>query len=43
MQQFNALTSGQTTYEQKKEAIINYGIQKGFKREDMEAFLNSHP
>lgn len=43
MQQFNQLTSGQTSYEQKKEAIIKFGMEKGYKREDMEAFLNSHP
>lgn len=41
MQQFNKLTAGQQTYEQKKEAIIKYGMDRGFKREDMEAFLNS--
>lgn len=41
MQRFNQITAGQQTYEQKKEAIIKYGMERGFKREDMEAFLNS--
>ena len=40
MRQFNQMTSGKTFAEQ-RETIINYGVSRGFKREDIEQFLNS--
>lgn len=40
MQQFNQMTAGKS-YEQQRETIINYGVSRGYKREDIEQFLNS--
>lgn len=40
MQQFNQMTAGKTPAEQ-RETIINYGVSRGFKREDIEQFLDS--
>lgn len=41
MQQFNQMTAGKT-FEQQKETIINYGVSRGFKREDIEKFLSQY-
>ena len=41
MQQFNQLMSGKTSYEDKKEAVLQYGEKLGYSRKDMEDFLNS--
>lgn len=41
LQQFNQITSGQMTYEDKKEAVLKYGEKLGYSRKDMEEFLNS--
>ena len=41
MQQFNQLMAGKTTYEDKKEAVFQYGEKLGFSRKDMEDFLSS--
>ena len=41
MQQFNQITSGKRTFEEKKEAIFEYGEKIGYSRADMENFLNS--
>jgi len=41
MQQFNQMTAGKT-FEQQKETIINYGVSRGFKREDIENFLSQN-
>lgn len=41
MQQFNQLMAGKTTYEDKKEAVFQYGEKLGFSRKDMEEFLSS--
>ena len=40
MQQFNQMTAGKSPAEQ-RETIINYGVSRGFKREDIEQFLDS--
>jgi hypothetical protein len=34
------MTAGKS-YEQQRETIINYGVSRGYKREDIEQFLNS--
>ena len=41
IQQYNQITAGKTTYEEKKEAVLKYGEGLGFSRKDMEEFLNS--
>ena len=41
MQQFNQITNGKRTFEEKKEAIFEYGEKIGYSREEMENFLNS--
>ena len=41
MQQFNQLMAGKTTYEDKKEAVFQYGEKLGFSNKDMEDFLMS--
>lgn len=41
MQQFNQMTAGKS-FEQQKETIINYGVSRGYKREDIENFLSQN-
>lgn len=41
IQQYNQITAGKTTYEEKKEAVFKYGEKLGYSRKDMEEFLNS--
>ena len=40
MQQFNQMMAGKS-YDEQRETIINYGVSRGYKREDIEQFLNS--
>lgn len=40
MQQYNQFMSGKN-YEQQKETLINYGVSRGYRREDIENMLNS--
>ena len=42
MQQFNQLMNGKT-YEQQKQTLLNYAESKGFDRNMVAQFLNSHP
>lgn len=42
MQQFNQLMNGKS-YEQQKETLLNYAQSKGFDRNMVASFLNSHP
>lgn len=43
MQRFNQIMSGKNTYEEKREAVFEYGEKLGFSRKDMEEFLNTTP
>ena len=40
MQQYNQFMSGKN-YEQQKETLINYGVSRGYRREDIENMLDS--
>ena len=42
MQQFNQLMNGKS-YEQQKETLLNYAQSKGYDRNMVASFLNSHP
>lgn len=41
MQQFNQLMNGKNSFEEKKEAVFQFGEKMGYSRKDMEEFLKS--